>query len=724
MKLTLENDILRSTLGKRLVFSFLVTGFIPLFIFVLFMHIYIRNILVSKTNKELIKYCNISGQRIFETLSKGRNEIQMLARSELALLSSSRTLKRLAEEQTSFEWIAFLDSRGRLLQSSMESIRVPPLSNEKLNMLTQGATVASEPYIPKGRQWPGICLYTPVYHRDKPNRIMAAEFKKEALWEVTRNLYYLDNANIYVIDKSGRVLATSSEIKAFTLLLSSRDSRRHFNKTSGTTILPHFHSGKVLAGYYTVFLEGAFHMDNWKIVIVKDYGKAVDVLQIVRQWFLLILTLSLCLLIIIGFRNIRRILTPVETLTAGVKKISGGEMNTRVHVETGDEIEQLADFFNTMTGALSKSREEIIASDEYKENIIRSMTDTLLVTDAGGVIKTVNQALLNMLGYVQEQLAGRHINEIFGMDEELFQKVYFDMDGMREYDSFYYSKQGERIPVSLSTAFMKNAQKERIGMVIAARDMRESKLLKKMNEAYADLQAAQEQLVQSEKLSLLGQLSVGLAHELRNPLGIIRTAVYNLKTSQTSCTEDLSGQIEIIDSEIHRMNKVITSILEFSKGRADTGNKADVPEILDDCIKSLETDGWLQNIRVQRNYDTVPPLTLDPSRLKLAFLNILLNAAQAIDNHGGDISVSVTLGGPFLLQVTISDTGRGISAEHFPKIFEPFFTTKDKSKGIGIGLALTRIIIEAKGGHIDVKSKPRKGTTFVITLPVERTSPG
>lgn len=719
MKLTIENDIWKSTLGKRLIFSFLVTGLIPLFIFVLFMHIYIQNVLIAKTNKELIKYCNIAGQRIFETLSKGRNELRMLVHSDRMdeFLNPERFPKE--EEQTVFDWLALTDINGRILKSSKKNIHIPLLPEKKRKVLLSGTIIASEPYALRGSQWPRICLYSPVYRNNKPVAVLAGEFKKEALWEVTRNLYYLDNANIYVMDKTGKILATSAEAKPLSRLLSRREMKSYFYKTSGTAALDPARTGKILAGYYTVFLTGAFHMDNWKVVILKDYGKAVEVLQIVRQWFLLILTLSLCLLIIIGFRNIRRILAPIETLTAGVKKISSGEMSTRVHVETRDEIGQLADFFNTMTGALAKSREEIVASNEYKENIMRSMTDALLVTDAAGIIKTVNQSLLNMLGYTQEQLMDRHVSGIFGMDEELFQKVYFDMDGMRDYDSFYYSKQGERIPVSLSTAFMKNAQKERLGMVMVARDMRESKLLQKMNEAYDELKAAQEQLIRSEKLALLGQLSAGIAHELRNPLGIIRTAVYNLKTSQEKNMNDTLEHIEIIDSEISRMNKVITSILEFSRIPPNRKEKVSVVQILDDCILSLSAETEMQNIRIEKEYKEIPFLLLDSSRLKLALMNVLQNAAQSMESRGGKIFLSVSQINSDTVQIVISDTGRGIAGENISKVFEPFFTTKEKSKGIGIGLALTRMIIEAKGGHIAVESREGKGTTFKISLLVD-----
>lgn len=724
MKLKLEEGIWKSRLGKRLVFSFFITGLIPLFIFVLFMHLYIRSVLISRTHRELIKHCNLAGQRLFETLSRARNNLSMLSGPGYAknLLDPGTPLQ--LDKAEMFSNQAVTDTSLKLIKRTSSAFEIPSLTPEKRKNLEKGETVASEPYLPAGREWPRICLFTPVFMNKKPAAILVGELKKESLWDITRSLYYLENANIFILNKSGEILATSAEdVKALTPLLPFAQIRKTFSKTSGTVIVSHPKLGKVLAGYYTVFLAGSFYMDNILIVIFKDYSAALNVLQIIRYWFFLILSLSLCLLIIIAFRNIRNILNPIELLTIGVKKISLGDTHHRVPVKTQDEIGHLAKFLNQMTDDLMLSRQEISASNEYNENIIKSITDTLFVADSQMNLKTVNPSLLQLLGYPQSELLGKNAGILFGLENDVFQKFYYEMGPLQHYDTFYYREDGMAVPVSLSTSIMKDVKDKYLGIVGVARDMRESKLLQEVNRAYKELKNAQEQLIRSEKLSLLGQLSAGIAHEMRNPLGIIRAAAYNLKKSIKSPSLPDAEHLEIIENEITRMNKIITSILEFSRTPARVKESTNVTQVLDDCLSSIKTEIPLNHVRVMRDYRSNPLLKIDPNRLRLALYNILLNAADAIEKKEGQILLSVFCGENGDINILIGDTGRGISEEHLSKIFDPFFTTKQNSRGIGIGLALTRIIVEAEGGQISAESKAGEGTRFTLVFPADEKTP-
>ncbi len=724
MKLKLEENIWKSMLGRRLIFSFFLTGLIPLFIFVFFMNLYIRSVLISRTHRELVKYCNLAGQRLFETLSNARRNLSLMSGNGAAgkFLDIKTPLQ--LDEAGMFVNMAVLDLDWKVIKRTSESFEIPSLTPEKQKAIKEGKTVASEPYIPKGLEWPRLCLFTPVFLNKSPVAVLAGELKKEVLWDVTRNLYYLENANIFIMSRSGGILATSAErTKALMPLFSPLQFRKSFPKTSGTSIITHPEFGKVLAGYYTVFLAGAFTMDNILIVIFKDYSNALDVLQIIRYWFFLILSLSLCLLIMIAFRNIRNILTPIDSLTVAVKKISHGDAQHRAPVQTQDEIGQLAQFFNNMTDALMLSKKEISESNEYKESIIKGLTDTLFVTDSRAGIKTVNPSLLALLGYREDELLGKHASVLFGIEEDVFQKFYYETGPVTHHDTFYHHKDGTAIPVSLSTAVMKNGDGRYMGLIAMARDMRESKLLQEIDRAYRELKDMQEKLIRSEKLSLLGQLSAGIAHEMRNPLGIVRAAAYNLKKSKRTPSPQDAENLEIIENEIMRMNKVISSILEFSRAPSRAKESIHVTPVLDECLASVQTEVSFHRLRIVKDYQDNPLLKIDPHRLRLALYNIVLNAAHALENKGGDIRLSVFCEESRLIKIHIADTGHGIPEEYLSKIFDPFFTTKQNSRGIGIGLALTRIIIEAEGGNISVESKIGEGTRFTLAFPADEKAP-
>lgn len=226
-----------------------------------------------------------------------------------------------------------------------------------------------------------------------------------------------------------------------------------------------------------------------------------------------------------------------------------------------------------------------------------------------------------------------------------------------------------------------------------------------------ELEKAQEQLVRKEKLATLGQLAGGVGHELRNPLTVINNALYVLKMTIPDTNEMGKEYVDIIESEIKNAEKIVADLLDFARIKTVEKTRIDVASLIDDVLKKAPPP---ENIHVSVDMDH-PGLEIfgDSQKITQVLLNLVTNAYQAMPK-GGDLVLSgERIDGKIRLEVR--DTGAGIPEENVDKIFEPLFTTK--AKGIGLGLSVSRNLIEANGGALTVQSTIGRGSSFVISLP-------
>jgi two-component system NtrC family sensor kinase len=239
-----------------------------------------------------------------------------------------------------------------------------------------------------------------------------------------------------------------------------------------------------------------------------------------------------------------------------------------------------------------------------------------------------------------------------------------------------------------------------------------------LEEANRNLRNAQTKLIQTEKLSSLGQLAAGVAHELNNPLTGIMTFSHLLRRTITD--EAARNDLEIIIRETTRCKEIIKGILDFSRETSPQQKLCSVNDVINRTLAILERQWLFHNIRIEKQLnEQLPEIWIDDNQIQQVFMNIALNAAEAM-NGNGTLSVLSSLSREDdHLEVRITDTGTGIPPEHLTKIFDPFFTTKDPQKGTGLGLAISYGIIQKHQGDITVESTPGRGTTFIIKLPVQ-----
>jgi two-component system, NtrC family, sensor kinase len=231
-----------------------------------------------------------------------------------------------------------------------------------------------------------------------------------------------------------------------------------------------------------------------------------------------------------------------------------------------------------------------------------------------------------------------------------------------------------------------------------------------------ELKQIQSQLVRSEKLASLGKLAAGVAHEINNPLtGILMFA--SLTAKNPSLEPAVKSDLDTIIAETQRCAQIVKGLLDFSRESVPQKKPASINGIMDATLALIENQSRFQNITIVREYGTdLPSVSVDPNQIEQVFVNMLLNAGDAMP-AGGKIIIK-TDGRENQVRIIISDTGIGISEENLAKIFDPFFTTK-ASKGTGLGLSVSYGIIESHGGKIEVESTIGIGTTVTIALPIQ-----
>jgi two-component system, NtrC family, sensor histidine kinase HydH len=237
---------------------------------------------------------------------------------------------------------------------------------------------------------------------------------------------------------------------------------------------------------------------------------------------------------------------------------------------------------------------------------------------------------------------------------------------------------------------------------------------RKLKEQTDILFQTEEQLRRADRLSALGTLSAGMAHEIRNPLGSIKGAVEILK-DEYGPDEPKYEFIQILLKETDRLNQIVQEFLGFARPKQPQYQLADVNEAVESVLALTAAEARTAGVTVEKKLDpSMGKYNLDAGLLKQAFLNVVLNALQAMP-QGGQLTVESGLVRG-AIEIKISDTGIGISESNRKKLFSPFFTTK--KNGIGLGLVISYRIIENHRGTIDVASEPGKGTTFVVRIPV------
>jgi signal transduction histidine kinase len=334
----------------------------------------------------------------------------------------------------------------------------------------------------------------------------------------------------------------------------------------------------------------------------------------------------------------------------------------------------------------------------------------IVVLDADGNIVELNPQGLKLLGHDQAEP---------GIDENHFQSYFVD------------PKDWERLKASLiAQGFISNAEvtlKRADGAAIrslisgsldSGSDDSLGTTIHLLVKDIEQKRLMEEQIAQADKLASIGQLSAGVAHEINNPLGIILGYTQLLMRNGDSSKENYDD-LKIIEKHAKNCKSIVADLLSFSRTSKPEKEIKNVHDVIDDVLTFIQQHAGLEGVEIIREYDReLPAIVIDKKKIKQVFINLMMNAKHAVGETG-----TIKLSSEFdsdagQIIVKISDTGHGIEKKHLPRIFDPFFTTKPTGEGTGLGLSVSYGIIKNHGGDILVETRPDRGSTFTVVLPV------
>ena len=358
------------------------------------------------------------------------------------------------------------------------------------------------------------------------------------------------------------------------------------------------------------------------------------------------------------------------------------------------------------------------SSNALLRNLILSAVDGVIAADKKGRILIFNDMAAELFGYsVEEAMESLDIRDIYPDQKELevMKALRSDDYGGRgklhSYEVEVLHKNGEPIPINLNASIVYEGDRE-VATIGFFHDQRG------INRMKAELEKTQMQLLQSEKMASLGKLAAGVAHQLNNPLSGI-TLFTKLVMEEYNLEEGARKDLSRVMEDAERCRDTVKELLEFARQTKHIRRPHDINRAISRTLFLLENQSLFQNIVIEKDLDpTLPPVHSDIQQMNHMFMNIILNAAQAMEGNGRLGIKTTSLPEKEQVRIEISDTGPGIPDEILSQIFDPFFTTKQEGEGTGLGLSLVYGIVQNQGGEIKAQSVPGEGATFIIDLPI------
>ncbi len=377
-------------------------------------------------------------------------------------------------------------------------------------------------------------------------------------------------------------------------------------------------------------------------------------------------------------------------------------------------LETVEDALMEREASINDMEKQLVDVKQFSESVLQSLSSGIISVDQKGKISYMNKGAEKILRFTFKEITGRPLSKAFTLKEkelDFFTKDRVSEDQALGREKTLVRKDGLEIPIGFTISSHLDLQGKEIGKIIHFRDLTE---INKM----------QEEILRMDRLISLGEISMGIAHEIRNPLAGIRITAQAMDEEIDSgdSRKEYSGRII---SEIDRLNDLLKSFFSFARPKNPDFSFCHIQEITQEVHLLIKKDLSDRDIDFVQDFGKgIPRLKVDFNQMKQVFLNLLLNSIHAMP-LGGQLRVACTLNESRQktdkrkrhAEITISDTGNGIDKQNILRIFDPFFTTK--AKGLGLGLSITYRIIKKHGGNITVQSKKDEGTSFRITLPID-----
>lgn len=483
-------------------------------------------------------------------------------------------------------------------------------------------------------------------------------------------------------------------------------------------------------------------LKNWsgvtlaQLSILKSSAVIKDLVKLSGQMVFILVAYSIVLFIVLWFCLAYWVSNPLWVISRSFvdkKPIIDGDL-LRQKDEFGEMALMMNRFFaqrERLVTEINEHKHSVHAlrlSEEKYRGLYNSIRDGIVRVDMDGQIIECNKSYSQMLGYSEEELRQKTYLDLTpakwrGVEADIIASQVLVVGHSQPYDKEYMRKDGTVFPVSLITWLIRDDKDNPAGMWATVTDLTEQ------YKAQQELDTANRQLVQSEKMAALGRFASGVAHEVKNPLAILLGGLEYLKDRLAEADADIREAINKMREAVMRANTIVKDLLVFAKPSKLIYEKLDVNMVVRDAIAFIDLlrvkSSKVNIVMKQELLKEEMIAEVDKNQMQQALFNILLNAIEAIPERGEIIARTYhehaehdSRSKKHFCVIEIRDNGVGISKQDMAKMFEPFFTNKRGHKGTGLGLAIVKSIVEKHRGTVTIESELDVGTTVKIMLPL------
>jgi signal transduction histidine kinase len=439
---------------------------------------------------------------------------------------------------------------------------------------------------------------------------------------------------------------------------------------------------------------------------------------------------ALAVSVIVSMLFAQLLLRPIHVIRSGLTRLSQGELGVRLDLDQRDEFGELGSFFNTVSAQLSADRSQMAGQVANLESAVQHLEDAVAIVNPRGETLFANPAMRTLL---PDLATGASLGAVLGTDHPLrtlWEQTLVSRGSRGPVSAAFADPQVSDAPARerlVMTHAINDPAGELVGVMLVARDL-------------GYLSQVQSTIRYSRKLAALGRLSAGVAHEVKNPLNamMIHLELLRQQIGASPSSPAVAGRasvsggvaataappevdrdramhhVEVIGTEIHRLDEVVQGFLKFNRPEDLTLQPVVLKTLLNEVVSIVRPEAERLGVDLVVEQGNAPDVNADPVMLRQAFLNLALNACQAMPN-GGTLRIRCDAVRGGMVAISFADTGTGIKPEHLQRIFDLYFTTKEK--GSGIGLSMVYRTVQMHDGEIEVQSTPGSGTTFRVLLP-------
>jgi two-component system sensor histidine kinase PilS (NtrC family) len=362
----------------------------------------------------------------------------------------------------------------------------------------------------------------------------------------------------------------------------------------------------------------------------------------------------------------------------------------------------LAERFRATHEALEIERRDLRDVQAFRDLVFNSVGTGLIALDLDHIVTAFNPAAEDITGVAATRAIGRPARALFGDTvplDAIHTAVLGNARTSTRHETALHRPDGTTVPVRMTFSALASGDGHQLGLIAVCEDL-------------SVIREMESRMRRADRLATLGRMAANIAHEIRNPLASLSGAIEVLAHTPDGA-EERERLSQIVLRESDRLNEIIRNFLEYARPAPLAREPVNVAEVVDEVLLLLEHGRLPAGAKIVRQFPAELPWRLDAKQFRQALWNLCLNAVEAMPD-GGELTVGALVRGD-TLQIIVADTGEGIPPAELGHIFEPFFSTK--STGSGLGLALVHRIVTDHGGQVDVRSEPRLGTTFTLTLP-------